>query len=449
MHDQDNSLDIPANILGILTCVSDAVIIYQNEVILYKNAEASLLLQQLPEDILQQLQFDSETSSLHQLQFSLPASNEQLSINCMATQWNGKSACIAIIKTVTDYEIFNQDYNRIGHSRNRLDLLFRSAGDGYWDWYIPTAVVFFSKGWLQMLGYAVYDIAPSFNSWIKLIHPDDLGHFLLTWASYMENPEHDFTIEYRVRCQNGTYLWVEAHAIKELDTKGNLIRLAGFHRNIEQRKLNEEKIREYQQELEQLVALRTSELEQANLQLQKLADQDPLTQLQNRRSFNDYLNKQMKLARRNNISLCLIMLDIDHFKAYNDRYGHKLGDDCLKQVATVIRESLLRPADFASRYGGEEFVIVLPDTDIQGAISVAKNIQTNLAELHRLPKNPVSEQQLTASIGIASNTQLQQQDILQLADRAMYAAKENGRNQISYFSNDLKSLSYVVNHSLL
>jgi len=376
---------------------------------------------------------------------------------CLPTQWEDEQASLAIIKTQREYSnLFKptkNTENAVQNSINRVDILFESAGDGYWDWYIPTASVYFSKGWKQMLGYSESDIDHSFKSWISLIHPDDLGKFLLIWSDYMDNSEQHFSIEYRVLCKNKNYLWVEAHGVKDLNAEGEIVRLAGFHRDIGERKKNEEKIREYQENLEQLVTQRTLELKHANQKLEELASQDPLTQLHNRRSFDAFLSQQIRSTQRNNNSLSLLLIDIDHFKSFNDEYGHQQGDMCLKSVASGIKKSIYRPADMAARYGGEEFVVILQDTDIEGAIKVSQNIQNNIAALKGLPINPNTKDNISLSIGIASYQQIKnkktaEKDIISLADKAMYEAKRHGRNQICYFNDDLKAASYIVNNSL-
>lgn len=453
MTKQSNS-DIPVHLLGILSCVSDGVIVYKNNKILFTNAEGYLLLEQNRKSILDGLQFDDKTHSFHQFEIDITEKNERLIAFCISTPWEGKQANLAIIKTKREYSnLLNpsqiiEDSNQ--KNRNRIDLLFESAGDGYWDWYIPTASVFFSRGWKQMLGYSRGDIEPSFKSWINLIHPDDLGNFLIVWSNYMDNTDNHFSIEYRVLCKNTTYLWVEAHGVKDLNSDGEIVRLAGFHRDISERKKNEVKIREYQENLEQLVTQRTLELKYANQKLEELASQDPLTHLHNRRSFDAFLNQQIRSSQRTSSSLCLLLIDIDHFKSFNDEYGHQQGDACLKSVASAINKSIYRPVDMAARYGGEEFVVILQDTNIQGAIKVSQNIQANITALKNLPLNPTTEKHISLSIGIASFQQIKNKntgeaDLVSLADKAMYEAKNNGRDQICYFSDDLKTISYIAN----
>lgn len=154
---------------------------------------------------------------------------------------------------------------------------------------------------------------------------------------------------------------------------------------------------------------------------------------------------QLRASKRYNTSLCILLTDIDNFKSFNDEYGHQQGDTCLKAVASEIKPSIYRPADTAARYGGEEFVIILQNTDIKGGIEVSQNIQKNIAGIKELPINPITQRQISLSIGIACSHQTDNNNLVNLADKAIYKAKNNGRDQISYFSDDLQSVSFVVN----
>lgn len=445
--------NLPLEMLGILSCVSDGVIVYSEQKVLFFNAEGHLLLNETQHRILDLIKFDIKEKNLHQVDIEFPERSSKFIAYCMPIQWQGSAACVAIIRRKRDLDILLESSSELDdiaqQHRSRLELLLKSAGDGYWDWHIPTANVYFSLSWKKMLGYELDDLAPSFHSWVNLIHPDDLGQFLLTWTNYMDSSSDRFNIEYRVLCKNMQYIWVEAHGIKELDDKGEIVRLAGFSRNINQRKLREALLKEFQDNLQGLVKQRTLELELANSKLSQIACQDSLTLLHNRRSFDKNLNTQWLASKRYNTPLSLLLMDIDHFKGFNDSYGHQAGDEYLKQVAQAIKKAMLRPTDLAARYGGEEFVVILQDTDLQGAIKVAKNIQENIRLLSEIPINPLSQQPITLSIGISSNVeQTECKNLIRLADKAMYAAKDNGRNQICFFEADAQSISYITHQPL-
>jgi len=200
-------------------------------------------------------------------------------------------------------------------------------------------------------------------------------------------------------------------------------------------------LNKHRNQLEDLVKQRTLALEQANDALQKLSDTDPLTQIANRRLYNKTLKSAVKSAVRNKLPLSLLIIDIDYFKAFNDHYGHDIGDTALKDVATILAKALPRKTDFVARFGGEEFAVILPNTEQQGAYYVAERLRLNI-ELAKI-KHDFSKigNTLTVSIGIANlikdNLAKNDMGLIEIrlfkdADNALYQAKEQGRNQCQY-----------------
>jgi two-component system cell cycle response regulator len=174
------------------------------------------------------------------------------------------------------------------------------------------------------------------------------------------------------------------------------------------------------------------QLQEANHKLELLSNIDGLTQIANRRRFNDYLSISWQHHQREQKSLALILIDIDHFKLYNDSYGHQGGDDCLIQVAQAIARVPQRTVDLVARYGGEEFAAILPNTNIEGAMIIAESIRQAIADLAIPHQSSLICDRVTLSLGIASLTPTNEQSLENLityADRALYAAKEQGRNQ--------------------
>lgn len=174
-------------------------------------------------------------------------------------------------------------------------------------------------------------------------------------------------------------------------------------------------------------------LHEANEQLSALASTDGLTGVANRRAYDECLLKEWARSSRTGGSIAVIILDLDFFKQYNDHFGHLMGDECLKQVARVLQANR-RPTDLAARIGGEEFSLVLPDTDLEGAIAVAESVRSRIEDLHRdHPKSPIGF--VTASCGIATSTARTKgtvQDLLLRADQALYDAKKNGKNRVAH-----------------
>jgi diguanylate cyclase (GGDEF)-like protein/PAS domain S-box-containing protein len=217
-----------------------------------------------------------------------------------------------------------------------------------------------------------------------------------------------------------------------IEIKGKRCILFVVH-DITERKQAEEALRLAHDELEQQVQQRTQELNDLNKVLQEMSSSDALTSLANRRHFDDFLAKEWRQSQRQKTSLAIIMLDVDFFKAYNDSQGHLAGDECLKQVAKVFKQSLKRPLDFAARYGGEEFIAVLPETDAAGAARLAEVIRAEIEALElRHYASPISKV-VTVSLGVAAtipDSESEPRELLVDADRALYQAKQDGRNRV-------------------
>lgn len=174
-------------------------------------------------------------------------------------------------------------------------------------------------------------------------------------------------------------------------------------------------------------------LADANIQLQKLAALDGLTGIANRRRFDEMMAIEWQRGQREKSPLSLLMCDIDCFKHHNDTYGHLAGDMCLKKAAAILTEHLQRPADLAVRYGGEEFAIVLPDTDTAGAMVIAEACRSHLAALAIDNTGAASGDVVTMSIGVATAVPgpgSSADELMARADKALYAAKSDGRNRV-------------------
>jgi diguanylate cyclase (GGDEF)-like protein len=177
------------------------------------------------------------------------------------------------------------------------------------------------------------------------------------------------------------------------------------------------------------------DLNQLNARLADLSSQDGLTGLANRRRLDERLGEEWRRAVRNGEPMSLVMIDIDHFKRFNDAYGHAAGDECLKAVACALASALQRPGEFVARYGGEEFMAVLPDTPHAGLLYMAERMRAAVEALAIPHQGSATAPQVTISLGAASLAQTQRgsslEALCQAADQALYAAKRAGRNRVA------------------
>ncbi len=176
------------------------------------------------------------------------------------------------------------------------------------------------------------------------------------------------------------------------------------------------------------------QLEEANHMLLRLSRLDGLTGVTNRRQFDDYLDQEWRRALRENMPLSLVMLDIDGFKDYNDAHGHQAGDECLKQVAGAISRALNRPGDLVARYGGDEFVMILPGTPAEGAMRVAETMREKVQSLGLSRSNHSLKECVTISLGVATlypSRDTSPSILVAAADQALYQAKQSGRNRVA------------------
>ena len=165
--------------------------------------------------------------------------------------------------------------------------------------------------------------------------------------------------------------------------------------------------------------------------LEKYAFIDALTEIPNRRRFDEVISREWNRAHRAGYSISLMMIDIDHFKLYNDTYGHGMGDDCLRRVAGTIAEVLRRSSDFVARYGGEEFVVILPDSDLPMALDTANKIQAKIDALTIAHQTSLAADFVTFSIGVATmipENGKQYRELIETADAKLYEAKSSGRH---------------------
>jgi len=208
--------------------------------------------------------------------------------------------------------------------------------------------------------------------------------------------------------------------IRKIELIARVRALLKLKREIDSRKLHEEKVMELAQKL-----AKQNEL------LKKLSTTDSLTGIANRRSFFEHMKEEWKRSVRKELSLSIFMIDVDHFKHFNDTYGHHSGDSCLQQISGTLQSLLNRPGDLVARYGGEEFIVVLPDTHLKGAEIIANTMRSQIENLAIYHGDISTGNCVTISIGIASIVPTKEREaskLIKAADKALYRAKSRGRN---------------------
>jgi len=321
-----------------------------------------------------------------------------------------------------------------GFSEQQLQMLFELISDGIWDWNANTGYVYRNPGWYAMLGYASHSMANSVLTWESVIHPEDYPRVMAHFEAYINQRNERYLIEYRCRCQDGSYLWIEdsGHIIAR-NEDGSVARMLGAHRNIDAGKRLVAQLEQKNQSLEAQVAERTRELSWVNQQLQRqldenreLAERDALTRIANRYRLEQALQQECRRAQRFREPLSVIAMDVDDFKPINDRYGHAQGDAALVHVVENLR-TCLRDHDLLARWGGDEFVMVMPQTTLDEALAVAGRLRQAMVQVEQ-----IGECRLTLSYGVVQWQEGEgQSDLLGRADKALYRAKGAGKNAIS------------------
>lgn len=315
----------------------------------------------------------------------------------------GWMACAAIILFVAGalvaYRKTRRPHAHLSHAllANTPDIIAGLSSSGQWLYASPA--ITHTLGWTpeETIGLA-------FNEWV---HPDD--------APLLALPGDSIQLDtLRLRHKLGHWVWVEAHGVPAVDPRSPELFWVMCVRDITARRNAE------------IVQI------QAHARLAQQASIDGLTGLFNRGHILAMLEKECARSRRSLESLCVLLIDIDHFKPLNDYFGHQHGDSCLKSVADCLGQAVLRPADAVGRYGGEEFMVLLPDTDARGMMNVAEKIRQAVEDL-RQPHPASPFKHVTVSVGgvhIPAVASADPSRYIGLADSALYRAKRMGRNRV-------------------
>ncbi len=254
----------------------------------------------------------------------------------------------------------------------------------------------------------------SVDDWATRMHPDD-REWVVNFCVAQSQSGVDHEADYRALHKEGHYVWIRdvVHVVR--DDRGDVEALIGFMFDISERKKTEQKLATLQQQLEEY------------------SFRDGLTGVANRRMFDTVMEESWSHAVRHGQPLSVILVDIDNFKQYNDLHGHLQGDECLKRVGALLESAAKRSKDFVARFGGEEFVIILPETDAEAAAQVAERFRNQLFR-EQIPHGGNEASQLvTVSMGVGTLIPSRDDTIknfLDQVDQRLYQAKHGGRNQI-------------------
>lgn len=339
---------------------------------------------------------------------------------------DGAVAQLAIIGIdITERVVLQQ---AVEDARRRLQTLignlpgiaYRCRNDRDW------TMEFLSDGCEELTGYsAAALVGNQLRSYAELIHPEDRER---VWQTVQDGVagRRRFSMDYRIRTADGGERWVHENGLPLFDAEGRVEALEGFISDVTEQRLAERHLQESLQAQERL----NRALEDSRHELAELAIRDPLTRLYNRRFMEEALARELVRAERETDSLAVAMLDLDHFKAYNDDYGHAAGDAVLRAFAQAMH-GFRQGSDVACRFGGEEFVLILPGLDRDGAFARLDAFRREVSGLvvrhegRELPR-------LRVSIGVAFYPEHGRQvdALLDRADQAMYRAKQTGRDRV-------------------
>ncbi len=266
----------------------------------------------------------------------------------------------------------------------------------------------------QLLGWSPASWV-TVEDWASRMHPEDRA-WVVDYCVAQSKSGTDHEADYRALTKDGEYVWIRdvVHVVR--NAQGEVEALIGFMFDITERKNTEQKLIVLQKELEEL------------------SFKDALTGVYNRRMFDSVMEVEWANAKRNHQPLSLLMLDIDYFKQYNDFYGHIHGDECLKRVAKELNKVATRSRDFFARFGGEEFIIVLPETDEKAARMIAERCRSLIFKAQIPHEKSLVSQMLTVSIGVSTIIPIHSDEAINFiaaVDRQLYQAKETGRNRIA------------------
>lgn len=298
-------------------------------------------------------------------------------------------------------------------SEQRYGLAVEGADCGIWDWDLIENQVYFSPKWKSYLGYEDYEIKNTYTEWENLLHPEERDEVTLKITSYTLSKEGSYESTYRMRCKNGEYKWIYSKGKAIRNEEGKVIRIAGSHTDITEKKLLEDKI-------------------------SSMAYIDKLTELPNRLLFEEKVNELIEVKKLTNEGFALIYMDIDNFKHINDMLGHEFGDLLLKAIANILKDFIKSP-NFVARSGGDEFAIIFDN--IKDRKSVVNEVERLLKELRRSWSINSQDFYVSYSVGISVYPEhgINLSSLFKSADIAMYYVKKGMKDNYCFYSLEIEN----------
>lgn len=417
---------------NLLKLSPEPIIVYQDEKIVFVNHKFEELVQSSSADILGKSIFQcilpeyhpmvkkrlkemsNGNKSLERIELKIKTRHHNIldiEISSAPILYNEKPAVEVFLRDVTKRNRLEEEVRKNEElyrfiTENTTDLISFLNPNGYYEYLSPSCKDLLDFNQEEMIGNHLFDY----------LHPDDVEK--VTALLLEADSELDFAaFSHRVKKKDGSYIWIETNARTIRKHSRKLEGIVAVSRDITERLEKEKRLHE------------------ANVMLRYISNMDGLTGIANRRYFDEKLQEEWNRLKRKSNPFSAIMIDIDFFKKFNDFNGHQAGDECLRQIASVLKNTVKRPGDFAARYGGEEFVILLPETDKEGAAHVAQLLQANVKNLNIPYISTEKEPIVSISVGSATlipNEKTKPEDLIKLADTELYIAKESRQNQFNF-----------------
>lgn len=312
-----------------------------------------------------------------------------------------------LLKRIEELKVLNRELLNEKEQQTKLEYAW-TGNLGHWYWNFKSNTVTFNPLKVTTLGYSKEEIPEqvTYQYFTDKLHPEDYPLTMKAMKDHLTGKANVYEVEYRIKAKDGSYRWYhDLGKITQYDDNGAPILVAGIVFDITQKK-----------ELQY-------ELECKNKILHELSELDGLTKLYNHRMIMEHLQNAIDQAEIKQKIFSIIILDIDDFKKVNDTKGHLFGDQVIMGIATIIKNNI-RKTDIAGRYGGEEFLIILTDTDISNAINLAEKIRKSVEEFR------INGVRVTISGGIQQYDGSNKDDLISNADKKLYDAKRSGKNKI-------------------